>query len=90
MSLGIEVGFYPGDFVLDEDPAPPQNGGRTPPPQFSTHVYCGQTVAWIKMSLGMEVGLGPGDIVLDGYPAHPPQKKTTGAHHPSIFGPCLL
>jgi len=31
-----------------------------------TLVYCGQTVAWIKMKLGMQVGLGPGHIVLDG------------------------
>ena len=27
-------------------------------PQFSTHVYCGQTAGWIKMPLGTEVGLG--------------------------------
>ena len=37
-------------------------------------VYCGQTVAWIKMKLGWEVGLGPSHIVLDGDPALPPQK----------------
>ena len=36
------------------------------PPQFSAHVYCGQTAGWIKMALGMEVGLGPVHIVLDG------------------------
>jgi len=35
------------------------------PPQFSAHVYCGQTAGWIKMPLGMEVGLGPGDRLLD-------------------------
>jgi len=46
--------------------------------QFSAHVYCGQTAAWIKMPLGTEVGLGPDDIVLDGDPISP------------IFGPCLL
>jgi len=34
-------------------------------PQFSAHVYCTQTVGWIKMPLGMEVGLDAGDIVLD-------------------------
>jgi len=33
--------------------------------QFSAHVYCGQTAAWIKMPLGAEVGLGLRDIVLD-------------------------
>jgi len=31
MSLGMEVGLRPGDFVLDGDPAPP--------PKFSAHVY---------------------------------------------------
>jgi len=45
---------------------PPQKGRS---PQFSFHVYCGQTAAWIKMPLGMEVGLGPDDNVLDGDPA---------------------
>jgi len=65
MPLGTEVGLGPGDIVLDGDPAPP--------PQFSAHVYCGQTAGWIKMPLGTEVGLGPGDIVLDGDPAPPPQ-----------------
>jgi len=54
-------------------------------PQFSAHVYCGQTAAWIKMPLGMEVGLDPGHIVLDGYPALPFQKR----HSPVIFGPYL-
>jgi len=46
------------------DPAPlrKRNGAR----QFSAHVYCGQTAAWIKMPLGMEVGLGLLGIVLDG------------------------
>jgi len=42
-------------------------------PQFSAHVYCGQTAAWIKMPLCMKVGLGSGHIVLDGDPAPPPQ-----------------
>ena len=44
------------------------------PHQFSAHVYCGQTVAWIKMPLGTEVGLGPDDIALDGDPASLPKK----------------
>jgi len=46
---------------------PPQKGGGTP--QFSIHVYCSQTAAWIKKSLGTEVGLGPYNIVLDWDPA---------------------
>jgi len=38
-------------------------------PQFSVHVFCGQTAAWIKMPLSMKLGLDPSDIVLDGDPA---------------------
>jgi len=53
-------------------------------PQFSAHVYCGQTAGWIKMALGMEVGLGPSYTVLDGDPAPLPHK---GAELPTIFGP---
>jgi len=31
MSLGMELGLVPGDFVLDGDPvAPSPKGGRTP------------------------------------------------------------
>ena len=36
-------------------PTSPKGGGA--PPQFSAHVYCGQTAGWINMALGMEVGL---------------------------------
>jgi len=87
MPLGTEVGLSPGDFVFDGDPAPPQKGGGAPP-QFSAHVYCGQTAAWIKMPLGTEVGLGRDDIVLDGTQLRPLQK---GGRAPSpIFGICLL
>jgi len=73
MPLGREVGLIPSDIVLDRHSAPSPKGDQSP--QFSTHVYCGQTAAWIKMPLGMEVGLGPGHIVLDGDPAPLPQKK---------------
>jgi len=38
-------------------------------PQFSAHVYCGQTAGWIKMPLGTEIDLSLCDIVLDGDPA---------------------
>jgi len=55
MPLGMELGFSPGDFVLDGDPAPLPK--KVPePPKFLAHVYCGQTAGWIKMALGMEVG----------------------------------
>ena len=85
MPLGMEVGVNPGDFVLDGDSAPLLTKERIP--QFSAHVYCGQTAAWIKMSLGTAVGLGLRDIVLDGDPAPSPLK---GHSSPPLFGPCLL
>ena len=35
MSLGMDLGLGPGDFVLDGDPAiPPKGGGCAPPPNF--------------------------------------------------------
>ena len=68
MSLDMELGLGPGDFVLDGDPAPPPQGG------FSAHVYCGQTAGWMKLVLGMEVGLSPGDFGLDGDQSPSPKK----------------
>jgi len=63
MTLGMELGVSPGNFVLNGDPAlPSPKKGAEPPPQFSAHFYCGQTAACIKMPLGMEVGLSPGDL----------------------------
>ena len=85
MKLGVQVGIGPGHIVLERDPAPPPQRGTAP--QFSAHVYCGQTASWIKMPLGTEVGLGPSHIVLDGDPA--PSKRGT-APSPPIFGRCLL
>jgi len=62
MNLGTEVGLGPSDFVLYGDPpATPKRGRHSP--QFSAHVYCGQTARWIRMPLGREVGLGPGDTI---------------------------
>jgi len=64
--------------VLDVDPAPsPKMGGAL---QFSAHVYCGQTAAWIKMPLGTEVGLGRRDSVRWG-PSSPSPK---GAQPPQF------
>ena len=77
MSLGMEVGLWPGNFVLDGDLAPPSPKGGRAPPKFSAHVYCGQTAGWMNLVLGMAVGLIPGDFVLDGAPF-------------PIFGPFLL
>ena len=67
-------------------PSPLPQKGRSPT-QFSAHVYCGQTAAWIKMPLGTEVGLGLRDIVFDVHPATPEKRHT---HTYPIFGPCLL
>jgi len=84
MQFGRKVGLNPSDIVLDGEPAPlPKRDS----PQFSAHVYCGETAAWIKMPLGMELLLGLGHIVLDADPAPSPQKWGTA---PPIFGPCLL
>jgi len=47
-------------------------------PQFSTHVYCGQTAVCNRIPLGTEVGLSLGDILLDGDSAPPPLK----GYHP--------
>jgi len=48
MPLGTEVGLVPaGDIVLDGDPAPPAEKGKTAP-HFSAYVYCGQTVAHLS------------------------------------------
>jgi len=55
------------------------------PPQFSAHVYCGQTAARIKMPLGMEVGLGPGHIVLYGA-----QFPFPSGHSPPNFWPMSI
>jgi len=40
----MDVGLDPSDIVLDVDPAPPSPKWEQSP-QFSAHVYCGQTVA---------------------------------------------
>ena len=69
MPLDTEVGFGLGNFVLDGYPAPSSPKRGAEPPQFSAHVYCGQTAGWIKMPLGMEVDFDPGNSVLDGDPA---------------------
>jgi len=55
---GRAVGLGPGDIVLHGEPAPLSKRGHSSP-HVLAHVYCGQTVRWIKMPLGMEEGLGP-------------------------------
>ena len=73
MALGTEVQFLGArHIVLDGDPAPSPERGQSP--QFSAHLYRGQTAGCIKMPLDMEVGLSPGDIALKGDPVFPSQK----------------
>jgi len=47
MPLGTKVGLGPGHIVLDGDPAPPLSKKRAHP-EFSAHVSCGQTVAYLS------------------------------------------
>ena len=54
------IGLSPGCVTQGTSPSPKRGQN----PQFLAHIYCGQTVGWIKMPLGMEVDLGPGHIVL--------------------------
>ena len=56
-------------------PSPLPQKGQSPT-QFSAHVYCGQTAAWIKMTLGTEVGLGLREIVFDVDAATPEKGHT--------------
>ena len=69
MALGMEVGFGPGDFVFDGDPATPRTEGTPTATQFLAHVYCDKTAGWMKAPRGTEVDLGPGHIVLDVVPS---------------------
>ena len=54
--------WYGGIGLISEDPAPLPKGGRAP--NFSAHVYCGQTAAWITVPLGTEEGLIPSQATL--------------------------
>jgi len=81
----------PGGIVLGGDPAlpsPKRGSCWGLAPQFSVHVYCGQTARYIRIPLGTEVGLGPGDIVIVLHRDPAPLQKR--AHPSRIFGPCLL
>jgi len=68
VALGMEIGLGPDDFVFDGDQATYRKG-HTHPTQFLAHVYCGQTVGWMKTPLCMEVDLGTGHVVLGGVSA---------------------
>ena len=66
MPLGMEVHLGSRDLVLDGDPVPPpsKKGGHRP--QFSVHVYYGQTAGRLKdsknVSVSAEQDLGLGLI----------------------------
>ena len=85
MPIGMEVGLSPGDFVLDGMGAQSTLHKKGRSPQFSSHVYCGQTSPWIKMSLGTEVAVFLHDVVLDG-----DQLPSPKGHSPPILGHCSL
>jgi len=86
MSLGMEVGLSPGDFVLHGDPAPYPKRGGVPPNFRPTSIMAKLAAAWIKMPLGTEVGLGLRDIVFDVDPTQLPQKKkSTPTPYPTQF-----
>jgi len=68
-------------------PSPIPQKGRSHT-QFSAHLYCGQTAAWIKMPLGTDVGLGLYATLCSLWTQLPPEKKAHPPH--AIFGPCLL
>jgi len=86
--VGTEVNLGPGNVVLDGVAAPPPN--RVTGPQFSVHVYCGQTAGWMKTPLGMEVDLIPGHIVLDRNPALPSPSPRKGHSSPPSFRPMFI
>jgi len=54
MPCVTEVGLGPGHIVLDGDLAPPFKNNGHSSPQFSAHVFCGQTAGWTKMKHGMD------------------------------------
>jgi len=55
--LGIEVGLFPGDIVLDGNPSPPRK--ETQHSHFSAHVYCSQTVAHLSKCWALVAVLFP-------------------------------
>jgi len=82
MPLSREVGLGASDIVLYGDLAPlPKKGAY---PQFSAHVYCGQTAGCIKMPVGAKVGLGPDHIVLGYMGTHVTPSPKWGVQLPNF------
>jgi len=70
MSLGMELGLGPGDYVLDGDPAPfPKRGAE---PAIFGPCLLWSTAGWMKLALGTEVGLRSGEFLLNGELVPPP------------------
>jgi len=83
-----EINLGPGHVVLDKVAAPTLKGAQPPfSPQFSAHVYCGQTAGWMKTPRRTDVDLSPGHIVLDRDPAPTRERGTAAA---AVCNPCLL
>jgi len=84
MPLGTEVGLGPGDFVLDEDPAPPPQKGGSP---ISGPFMLWQN-GWMHQDATLYGGIPQprGLCVRWGLSPHP----QNGGRAPPNFGPCLL
>jgi len=81
MALGMEVGL-PRRLCVRWGANPlPKKGAE--PPQFSAHVYCGQTARCIKMPLCMEVGSAQATLCQMGRSS--PKRGTA-----PVFGSCLF
>ena len=86
MSLGMEPGLGPGDFVLDGDPAPLSRKGAEPPsPIFGPFLlwpngWMHQDATWYGCRPQ------PRGLCVRWRHTTPPQK----GHGPPFFGPCLL
>ena len=86
MPVGMQVGLGPSDIVLDGDPAPLPQKGRSAPIFGPYLLCCGQMAGWIKMPLGREVGLNPSDIVLHGDPAPLPKRGRRPQFSAHVYG----
>jgi len=80
MPLGMEVGLFPCDIVLDGAQLPPRKGAQQSS-HFSAHVYCGQTAGYQDATWYGDRRRPKSHCVRWG-PTTPPQK---GAQHPPLL-----
>ena len=72
MSLGVELGLGPGDFVLDRDPARLPKRGAEPPNFRAMFIWPN---GWMDEAGTRHRGRpDPGDFMLDGDPAPSPKR----------------